>query len=109
MAIPHALPGQVIDVSPLGARLADERSIALFKSNDLEVMHIVLMAGKEFPLHKVAGEVTIQCVEGELLVTAQGTNCTLRAGQLLYLQRDVLHGLGALQDASALVTIALLR
>ena len=49
MAIPHALPGQVVDVSPLGARLADERSIALFKSNDLEVMHIVLMAGKEFP------------------------------------------------------------
>ncbi len=65
MAIPHAQSGQVIDVRPLGPSLADERTVALFKTDDLEVMRLVLTAGKSLPPHKVAGEITIQCIEGK--------------------------------------------
>ena len=45
MAIPHALPGQPIDVLPLGERVASEPSVALFKSQQLEVIRLVLPAG----------------------------------------------------------------
>jgi quercetin dioxygenase-like cupin family protein len=107
MAIPHALPGQAIDVAPLGARLSSEQTIALFKSADLEVIRLVLPAGKTLPPHKVAGEITIQCVEGAIDVTAGDRSHVLRAGQLLYLSRNVMHGVTALEDASALVTIVL--
>jgi len=107
MAIEHALPGQAIDVRPLGSSLSTEKTTALFKSNDLEVMRLVLLAGKSLPPHKVPGEITIHCIEGALDVTAEGKSHVLRAGQLLYLSGHVLHGVTALEDSSALVTVAL--
>lgn len=107
MAIPHVLPGEVVDITPLGARLANEKTSALFKSTDLEVMRLVLAAGKSLPAHKVPGEITIQCVEGAMVVTAEGNEHALRAGQLLYLRGGCLHSVRAIEDTSALVTVAL--
>ena len=109
MAIPHAQSGQVISVRPLGHALADERTVALFKTEDLEVMRLVLTAGKSLPPHTVAGEITIQCIEGRIDVTLDGASRVLDAGDLIYLARDVVHGVVAIEDASVLVTIALLR
>lgn len=107
MAIPHASAGQSIDVQPLGARLVDEKTVALFKAQHLEVMRLVLQAGKSLPPHQVAGEITIHCIEGTLDVTIDGRSHVLHAGQLLFLAGGALHGVTALADASALVTIAL--
>jgi quercetin dioxygenase-like cupin family protein len=107
MAINHALPGQAIDVRPLGGALATERTTALFKSGDLEVMRLVLAAGKSLPSHRVPGEITVQCIEGSIDVAADGQSHVLRAGQLLYLRGNVLHSVTALESASALVTVAL--
>jgi quercetin dioxygenase-like cupin family protein len=107
MAIPHSLPGEAIDVQPFGARLSAEKTVALFKSNDLEVMRLVLRAGKSLPPHKVPGEITIQCIEGSIDVTAEGESHVLRAGQLLFLLGNVAHGVTALEDSTALVTVVL--
>lgn len=107
MAIPHALPGQAIEVSPLGAGLAQARTVALLKSRDLEVMRLVLPAGKSLPPHSVPGEITVQCIEGCIALTVDGGSHVLQAGQLLYLAGGVTHGVTALQDSSALVTVAL--
>lgn len=109
MAIPHALPGQVIEVQPLGPRLPQEKTVALFKAQDLEVIRLVLPAGHALPPHKVPGEITVHCIEGVIDVTAEGRSHVLHAGQLLYLSGGVMHGVMALQDASALVTVALRR
>jgi quercetin dioxygenase-like cupin family protein len=109
MSIEHALPGQAVDVKPLGGRISTEKTIALFKSQDLEVMRLVLSTGKSLPPHKVPGEITIQCVEGALDVTAEGRSHVLYAGYLLYLPGNVVHGVTALEDSSALVTVALKR
>ena len=109
MAIPHARSGQVIDVRPLGPELAGERTTALFKTDDLEVMRLILPAGKSLPPHKVAGEITIQCIEGRIDVTLDGDSRILDAGHLIYLARDVVHGVVAIENASVLVTIALHR
>ncbi len=107
MAIEHAPPGHPIDVQPLGSDLSKAKTTALFKSIDLEVMRLVLLAGRSLPPHKVPGEITIQCLEGELNVTAEGRSHVLRAGHLLYLSGNVVHDVIALEDASALVTVAL--
>ena len=107
MAIPHAQPAQVIDVLPLGAGLAREKSVALFKATDLEVMRLVLLAGRSMPSHRVAGEITVLCIEGALDVSCGGQSHVLKAGQLLYLHGGVPHAVTALQDSSALVTVAL--
>lgn len=107
MAIPHAESGDPIDIRPLGARLATEKNIALFKSDQLEVIRLVLLAGKVFPPHSVPGEITVQCIEGEIDVTVQGVSHVLAAGQILFLAGNVSHGVVALKDSSALLTIVL--
>jgi quercetin dioxygenase-like cupin family protein len=109
MAISHAAPGEPIDVRPLGPRLGQEKTIALFKSDHLEVLRLVLPAGKSMPAHKVTGEMTIQCLEGSLAVTGDGPDTVLNAGELLYLRGNVVHGLIAREDASVLITLALHR
>lgn len=107
MAIPHVQAGQVIDIAPLGAELSRQRTSALFKSEDLEVMRLVLPRGAGLPPHKVPGEVTIHAIEGRLRVTIDGTERELRGGQMVWLRREAVHALVALEDASALVTVAL--
>ena len=70
-------------------------------------MRLVHVAGKSLPPHKVPGEITVQCIEDSVDVTVDGKSHVLCAGQLLYLPGNVLHGVVALEDASALVTVAL--
>jgi quercetin dioxygenase-like cupin family protein len=107
MALTHAISGESIDVKPFGPRLQGERTFALFKSEQLEVMRLVLQAGQSVPPHKVPGEITIQCIEGRIAVSAHGRSQVLQTGQLLFLQGGVVHELSALEDASALLTIVL--
>ena len=113
MAIPHAVAGQPVDVRPLGAALRAARTVALFKSDELEVMRIVLLAGKSVPPHAVPGEITLQCLEGRVALTsgagAEAKTEVLSAGQLVYLAGGALHSLLGVEDASVLVTIVLHR
>lgn len=107
MAIPHASSGEPINIQPFATHLPSAKTVALFKSEDLEVVRLVLLAGKSLPLHKVPGEITIQCIEGQLDVMVDGARRRLGAGQLLFLARSQVHGVAAIEDSSALVTVAL--
>ena len=109
MALAHATSGQPVDVRPLGSRFVVTRTHALFKSEELEVIRLVLPKGKAIPSHSVHGEVTVQCVEGRIKL-ATDTSCqVMEAGQLLFLAGGVTHSLVGLEDATALVTIVLQR
>lgn len=109
MAIKHASSGELIDLRPLGAPLADSQSTTLFRDEQLKIMRIVMPAGKELPDHAVEGPITMQCLEGVIEVTAHGTTKTMRAGALMYLASKVPHSLRATEDASVLVTIVVER
>ena len=73
----------------------------------LEVMRIVLLAGKSMPEHMTRGEATVQCIEGE--VEFQGSNGAQRMqpGDFVHLEPRALRALTAVQDASLLVTLCL--
>jgi quercetin dioxygenase-like cupin family protein len=107
MAIAHAASGQLVDVQPLGSQLCEARTVALFKTDGLEVMRVVMPAGKAMPSHWVKGEVTMHCLEGEVELTAGGTTQRMKAGQLVWLEGAVDHALKAVQHSSLLVTIVL--
>ncbi|HEX7637490.1 MAG TPA: cupin domain-containing protein [Burkholderiaceae bacterium] len=107
MALAHANIGEPWDVRPLGSAIAGARSSALFKSAQLEVIRLVLPAGKGMPEHRVAGEITIHCLEGALAVDALGARRSLVAGELLFLPPGEPHAVEAVEDCSALVTIVL--
>jgi quercetin dioxygenase-like cupin family protein len=105
MAIHHAEPGEVIDIRPLGDRLAHAITTTLVKTDRLEIIRIVLAAGKEFPPHKVAGPITVQCLEGRVDFHARDAWRTLEPGQMLHLAGDELHAVKGIVDSSLLLTI----
>jgi quercetin dioxygenase-like cupin family protein len=107
MAIPHATSGEVIDIHPLGSALTHAWSTTLVKTNSLEVIRLIIPSGKEIPVHKVSGEITVQCLEGRVTFTAGDDIRDLKAGQLLYLSSEVVHSLRGIEDASILLTILL--
>jgi quercetin dioxygenase-like cupin family protein len=107
MAIPHARPGEVIDVRPLGAALVKTKTETLVKTESLEVIRIVMPAGKDIARHEVPGEITVQCLEGNVEFCVGELKRELTAGTLLYLEGASKHSLCANVDSSLLVTILL--
>ena len=107
MAIAHAASGQLIDVLPLGSQFSESRNVALFKSEELEVIRLVMPAAKTMPSHWVKGEVTVHCLEGEIDLASHGRTQRMKAGQLVWLEGDVDHALTAVQDSILLLTIVL--
>ena len=107
MAIAHAVPGQVVELLPLADPLTESRTVALFKSPGLEVMRLVLPEGKTMAPHSVKGDITVQCLAGEVNFFADGEVRRIKTGQMLWLEGGVEHSVTALVDAQVLLTIAL--
>ena len=107
MAIPHAQPGEVVDVRPLGSALASVQTKTVVRAEQVEVIRLVVQAGIEIPEHKAKGEIVVQCLEGNVAFTAFGMTQTLEAGKLLYLPTGEPHSVKGIENASLLVTILL--
>lgn len=107
MALHHALPGEIVDVRPLGDKLRRTFTATLLISDHLQVFRLILPEGKEFREHKVPGEITVQCLEGVIEFSTSGQTQHLKAGELLYLDGGDPHALKGIEDASALVTVFL--
>ena len=107
MAQPHAQSGQVVSVLPLGERLRDSRTGALLKARQLEVVRIVLLAGKALKEHKAPGEITVQCLEGRIEFSTPQARHLMGPGDFIHLRSEEPHALLAVTDASLLVTLCL--
>ncbi len=103
MALQHVRPGEKVHLaSPASA--ADARTSALVKTDAFEAMQLVLRAGEEISPHAVGGYATIQCLEGEVVLTTN-EQIRLAPGDWLYLDRGEKHSVAANKDSSLLVTI----
>lgn len=105
MAIPHAQPGDLIDVRPIADAFAEARTKTLIKTPHVEVIRMVLPAGKVISEHKAPGEIIVQCLEGDITFTTMGEPKNLRAGDMLFLKADEPHALEASKDSFFLLTI----
>ena len=106
MSIKHAKSGESIQL-PLRAKLRKSKSMTLVKTAGLELIRLVLPAGKEIPSHKAPGEITVQCLEGRVAFTVEGHTQELTAGQLLYLTAGQPHFVKGIEDSSLLLTLLL--
>ena len=109
MSIPHASPGELVDVRPLGAALATTVTRTLVKTDSIDVIRMIVPAGKEIPTHKAKGELVVQCLEGKIAFTACGETHELQAGKLLFLPTGEPHSLRGIEDGSLLLTVLLPR
>ncbi|UGQ46152.1 cupin domain-containing protein [Massilia endophytica] len=107
MALQHASSGQVFQIRDGAEDLSQFSSIALVKTEQMELIRMVMPVGKGMPEHWVKGEITLQCLKGEIAFDAHGRTVTLREGEMLYLEGGAAHALRAVQDSVALLTILL--
>ncbi len=105
MDIPHPLSGSVFDIQPLGVGLTASKTTVLAKSPNLELIRLVVLAGKAVPEHQAKGDITVHCLEGCVDFMVGGTTHRLEAGQLLFVPHGELHSLQGIKDTSLLVTI----
>ena len=105
MAIPHVKPGEIVDVRPIGSALPSTQTKTLFRAKHMEVIRLVIRAGKEIQEHKARDETIVQCLEGIVAFTAFGKKQILESGQLLYLPAGEPHALRGIEDASLLLTV----
>ncbi len=89
---------------PLGKAVGDARSTTLMKTDRLELIRLVIPAGKEIPPHRAPGEITVQCIEGHVAFEHDGHAIDLHAGDLLHLCPQETHALKGISDSSVLVT-----
>ena len=103
MALKHATSGEI------GSLLAEHAPIsqALVCAPRLEVMRLVLEAGKLIPGHAVAGPLTIQCLQGTVKVEVEGVWKNLQQNQLIYIAEYAAHAL--LAEVAAIVLVTLVR
>ena len=109
MALPHAQPGELVDVRPLGTALTETKTRTLFKTENVEVVRMVMPAGKEISEHEAPGEIIVQCLEGKVAFAALGRTREIESGQLMYLNAEEPHSVKCSEDASFLLTILLNR
>jgi nucleotide-binding universal stress UspA family protein/mannose-6-phosphate isomerase-like protein (cupin superfamily) len=100
-----AKPGSIVNVRPLGPALAAAKTKSMAIIDDLEIIRLIVPAGKEIPEHKAKGTVVVQCLEGQVAFTAFGQTHNLQPGELLCLPAGESHSLKGVRDASLLLTI----
>lgn len=104
MALKHATSGEVLELLP-DTPTTVQISQALVCAPRLEVMRLVLEAGKVIPRHAVAGPLTIHCLHGCVEVEADGVWQRLQEHQLMYVAEGVEHALQTEGGAIVLVTL----
>ncbi|MDB5752431.1 MAG: hypothetical protein JWP65_2852 [Ramlibacter sp.] len=107
MALPHARHLDVINVAPLGEKLAESVSTSLIKTDRIQLLHMVLAAHQDQPQHHVDEECTIHCLEGEVEVVMGSGVRRLGAGSVVVLPAGQQHGLRARTNCAVLVTLLL--
>ena len=105
MAIDHAQPGHPIDMSPLGASLAETKTHTLIRTPAAELIRMVLPAGRDVKEHRAPGEIIVHCLEGRIEFTSMGRTQELTPGRLLLLPPGEPHSVRAVEDSSFLLTI----
>lgn len=107
MALQHAVSGERIRLRRDGDDIANFTSVALIKTDHVELIRLVIPKDKPLPEHRVEGEMTLLCLEGEIAFDAHGRTMVLQPNEMVYLAGGEPHSVRANHDAVALLTILL--
>jgi len=81
------------------------RQTSLIHRGPLRVLLFTLEPGSQLPEHQAPGHVVIQCLRGDLAVTAAGSQHRLGTGEALILDPDVTHAVEAFAASEMLLTV----
>ena len=107
MAQPHARPGQIVDLRPLGSQLRGAKTTALVKEKHFEAIRLIVHEGAKIAPHTVAGNIMLHCLEGQVILGLPSGESILEEDDWVYLGGGDLHSLKGIVDSSLLLTILL--
>jgi quercetin dioxygenase-like cupin family protein len=107
MALQHAASGERIRLTRDSDDIANFTSVALIKTEHMELIRLVIPKDKPMPEHRVEGEMTLLCLEGEIAFDAHGRTTILQPSEMVYLAGGEPHSVRANKDAVGLLTILL--
>ncbi len=107
MALKHARSGEVVRLAPWRPLGPEEKTSALLKGTQLEVVQMVLKAGRRLPEHRAPGEITVLCLSGAVDFHCADAVERMHAGDFMHLAAGWPHALTAVTDAVLLVTMHL--
>lgn len=105
MKAPRNKPGKLIEIRPAEANLAVSETATLLKTDDLEMIRLVVPAGQNVPTHEFRGQIVVQCMAGRVSVRAMEVTQELRANQLLHYRANEPISVHGVENAVLLVTI----
>ena len=105
MALPHARSGEIITLSPHTAH----RSETLVRDDHMEIVQMVLEAGKHLKQHMASGAMIMQVLKGAIDVEAHGNRKRMEPGHLMFLRDSEPHSVLAHEDTVLLLSIFLHR
>lgn len=107
MALQHAVSGERIVLQRSGDDIANFTSVALVKTDHMELIRLLVTKDKPIPEHRVEGEMTLLCLQGEIAFDAHGRTTILHPNEMIYLAGGEPHTIRADVDSVALLTILL--
>jgi quercetin dioxygenase-like cupin family protein len=105
MTKPLAKPGDIVDLHPSTMSLDTQQITVLAKTQDVEIIQLLIPKGSSIPTYQAEGEIILHCVEGRVSLAVLDELHELRAGQLLYLALNEPFSIKGLEHASVLATI----
>ena len=105
MALPHARSGDIITLAPHTAH----RSETLIRDDHMEVVQMVLEAGKQLKEHMASGAMIMQVLKGAIDVEAHGNRQRMEPGHLMFLRDSEPHSVLAHENTVLLLSIFLHR
>jgi quercetin dioxygenase-like cupin family protein len=108
-----AAPAQLVDLAAAAIQLeaephdaiAGHRQIAVFRHGPVTALLFVFQPEGLLKEHQAPGVVTVHCLAGRLVVTADDSDVELAAGQLLALAPGLKHSVRARVASRMLVTV----
>lgn len=101
----HIQSGEVVNLETLKGEMDVDASYALVKTNDMEVIRMSVHKGKTIDEHSVDGEMSVQCLKGDILFMVDGNARELTASDWLYLEKKQTFSYSVKEDTILLVTI----
>jgi quercetin dioxygenase-like cupin family protein len=78
----------------------------IVKYPNFSVVLMVMKSKAKFPEHKSAGTISVQVLKGHIQMHVMGSLVDLPAGNLVALDREVLHDVEALDESAFMLTIS---
>lgn len=102
---PLAVPGEVVDLAEDALPTTENRIAVLVQTDDVEIHHLLIVAGSEIPTYEAPGEIILHGLEGNVCLKALGVFHYMRGGQLLCLAINEAFSIRARENSSVLATI----